>query len=445
MQEAPLAKGLPIIGNMLDLIFNPLQGLTRLCRENGPVFRFRAFTEEFLVMAGTDVNRFLSEEGKDCVYSAEFWKDLVAYWHNPDALIALDGKAHIEERRQWKHYVSREVAHNEQQGIVASLKDYLQEVPAGEPVSARGFTRTLVSRELSFLFTGEAIKLEPALASAIIDYQRILFNTLLARKYPRWVLRLPWFRRDEKAVNAFAQELIEKTRRESTGEDSFYQWALRRVTEDPKRSEAELIATFLTPFIAGLDTVANTLLFLIREITENPALCQQVQAELDQAYSANGGEIPAPAELRQLPALFGLIQETLRRYPVAFANMRHASRDFDYAGKTIRKGSQIIFFTAQPHFDPQYFSNPLQFDIERFNPPRSEQKTRYAFSPFGRGPHICLGAAMAESLLLSSVACLLHDYRIEAAEPGKKFRYLFDPSLSLPDGFKVKISKRQNG
>ena len=367
MPEAPLSKGLPLLGNMLDLMFNPLQGLLELCRNNGPIFRFRALTEEFVVMAGTDVNRFLSEEGKDCVYSGEFWKDLVAYWHNPNALIALDGQPHIDERRQWKHYVSREVAHNEQQGLIKAIEDYTHTLANDQPISARRFSRTLVTRELSFLFTGKVIKLSPKLGDAIIDYQRVLFNTLLARKYPRFILHLPWFRNNEKQVNAFARQLIEQTRNNKTESDTFYHWALRRVTEDKERNEAELIATFLTPFIAGLDTVANTLLFLIREITENPALYQR----LDDEFRHNDGLISSPDTLRKVPALFGIIQETLRRYPVAFANMRHARCDFEYKGCTVKKGSQILFFTAQPHFDERYFSQPERFDIDRFLPPRS--------------------------------------------------------------------------
>ncbi len=77
--QTPVARGLPLIGSLFRLIRNPLEGFLSMNRECGPVFFFRILHKKILVMAGTDVNRFLSEEGKDCIISHEQWKDLTAY------------------------------------------------------------------------------------------------------------------------------------------------------------------------------------------------------------------------------------------------------------------------------------------------------------------------------------------------------------------------------
>jgi cytochrome P450 len=169
---------------------------------------------------------------------------------------------------------------------------------------------------------------------------------------------------------------------------------------------------------------------------------QRVRSEVDTACEANGGQLPPPEHMRSIPALFGVCQETLRRYPVAFATMRHAAKDFDYQGYRIPAGQQIIFFTSGPHFDEKLFREPYKFDIDRFLEPRLEQRARYAFSPYGRGPHICLGAAMAESIFLSTTACLLRHYEFSATKPGKHYRMTFNPGPCLPEKFCMKIQKR---
>lgn len=441
-RDIPVARGLPILGSLFRIAFNPLEGFLSMARECGPVFFFKVFHKKMLVMAGTDVNRFLSEEGKDCIISHEQWKDLTAYWECPHVLIALDGQPHIEERRQWKRYISRDVANSEQDQMFTVIRDFTDLYTAGDkPVSVNRFSRALITRELSFLFTGEIFQLPPDLTESVGEYLKTLLNVKASKSLPGFVLKLPPFRKHEKLVKAFGADLLRRARLH-LDEDSLFSMVIKRVDADPARRETELLPILLLPFIAGLDTLASSMTFLFYELLNNPALTARVRADVDAACAANGGQLPAPEQMRHIPALFGVCQETLRRYPVAFATMRHAAKDFEYQGHHVTAGQQIIFFTGSPHFDPQLFPDPYKFDIDRFLEPRMEQRTRYAFSPYGRGPHICLGAAMAESIFLSTVACLLRYYEFSATEPGKQYRMTFSPGPCLPDKFRMTIRKR---
>jgi cytochrome P450 len=308
-------------------------------------------------------------------------------------------------------------------------------------VSVNPFCRSLITRELSYLFTGEIFQLPPDLADSIGEYLKMLLVVKLNKSLPAFVLRLPFFRRHEKRVQAFGAELLRRARTK-LDEDSLFSMAIKRVDADPSLSEAELLPILLTPFIAGLDTLASSLTFLLQELLNNPALLTRVRDEIDAACAANNGQLPLPENMRTIPALFAACQETLRRYPVAFGTLRHAATDFEYQGKKVAKGQQIMFFTGAPHFDARYFPNPDQFDIDRFLEPRMEQRTRYAFSPYGRGPHICLGAALAESIFLSTTACLLRHYEFSAVEPNKRYPMIFNPGPCLPNRFRMRISRR---
>jgi cytochrome P450 len=437
----PTAKGLPLIGSLLQLMRNPLTALMVMTQENDSMFFVKILHKKLLVMGGVDVNRFLSEEGKDCIISEEQWKDLRAYWQCPHMLIAMDGQPHIDERRQWKRYISREVAHGEQDKLFDVIRQFMDEHSQENSVSVNPFCRSLITRELSYLFTGEIFQLPPDLADSIGEYLKMLLVVKLNKSLPAFVLRLPFFRRHEKRVQAFGAELLRRARTK-LDEDSLFSMAIKRVDADPSLSEAELLPILLTPFIAGLDTLASSLTFLLQELLNNPALLTRVRDEIDAACAANNGQLPLPENMRTIPALFAACQETLRRYPVAFGTLRHAATDFEYQGKKVAKGQQIMFFTGAPHFDARYFPNPDQFDIDRFLEPRMEQRTRYAFSPYGRGPHICLGAALAESIFLSTTACLLRDYEFTATENGKRYPMIFNPGPSLPNRFRMQIRRR---
>lgn len=135
----PVAKGLPLIGSLLQLVRNPLTAFMVMTKENGSMFFVKILHKKLLVMGGVDVNRFLSEEGKDCIISEEQWKDLRDYWQSPSILIAMDGQPHIDERRQWKRYISREVAHSEQSKLFDVIRQFVDAHIQEEAVSVNPF------------------------------------------------------------------------------------------------------------------------------------------------------------------------------------------------------------------------------------------------------------------------------------------------------------------
>jgi cytochrome P450 len=437
----PSADGLPVIGPLIPLLRNPLAFFRSMAVKKGPVFRIKIFTENMIVLSGTDTNRFMSEEGREVVTSGEIWRDLQDFWQCPHLIISMDGQPHMDERRNFKHYMSRDIANSEQAGVTGVIRACVNDFANGQAVSVRKLMQRLLSHELSYLFTGAAMKLPDELSHSIQVYQTTTLNTLMAKRYPRFVLKMPPFSNHEKRVHAFVRTLIARAK-ELEEEDSFFTFLLRRAGGDPERAFRESMPLFLLPFIAGLDTLASTLLFFLHEMVNNEPVLTRVVREVDEACERNGGEIPSPQELRKIPALFGVCSETMRRYPVAFGNQRTAAKDFVYKGYPIKAGEKLLFYTAQPHFDEKIFRDPDRFDIDRFLEPRLEQKVRYAFSPYGRGPHICLGAAMADSLFMTTVACLLRHFTFNAAKPGKRYKMLFHPGPTLPDGFSVTIRRR---
>ncbi|MGE0383206.1 MAG: cytochrome P450 [Gammaproteobacteria bacterium] len=118
-------------------------------------------------------------------------------------------------------------------------------------------------------------------------------------------------------------------------------------------------------FLAGLDTVPNTLSFIFHHLTRYPRL----QAELHEH----------PDRIPQYTLEF------LRLYSVA-ALARTVREDVEFRGVRLQAGDRVLLPTMMANHDASEFPNPLEIDIQRENK---------AFITFGAGPHRCIGSHLA--------------------------------------------------
>ena len=95
-------------------------------------------------------------------------------------------------------------------------------------------------------------------------------------------------------------------------------------------------------------------------------------------------------------------------------------------------------FTTADHVNPEYFPNPVVFDIERYRDPRNEHK-QAAYAPFGKGPHNCLGASLAEIMLPLNLGLLLSRLDIKQACNLDKITLKFNPAPVLSENFRVEV------
>jgi cytochrome P450 len=109
------------------------------------------------------------------------------------------------------------------------------------------------------------------------------------------------------------------------------------------------------------------------------------------------------ARLRDDPALIAAAVEEILRYDGSI-QMRGVSarEDFELASTEIRAGQVIWLAIGATGRDPRMFREPNRFDIGR-SPNRHLQ--------FGRGPHFCIGAALARAEIELALAGLLARFR----------------------------------
>ncbi|HET8526198.1 MAG TPA: cytochrome P450 [Actinomycetota bacterium] len=224
----------------------------------------------------------------------------------------------------------------------------------------------------------------------------------------RLLVRLPSptmrrYRRVESDLNRVIAEMIAERRAAGASGGDLLSLLLRTredgtgMTDDQVRDEA------LTLFLAGHETTAIALTWTWWLLSRNPEAEARLHAELDEVLP---DRVPSVGDLPMLPYTQGVISESIRLRPPAWAIGRTAVAGHQANGYAIDRGSIVVVSPWLLHHDPRWWPDPDSFRPERWladDPGRP----RYAFIPFGGGPRVCIGepfARLEAAMLLAAIA-----------------------------------------
>ncbi|KAL6181956.1 hypothetical protein ACLB2K_048603 [Fragaria x ananassa] len=171
-----------------------------------------------------------------------------------------------------------------------------------------------------------------------------------------------------------------------------------------------LKALLMDMVVGGTDTSSNTIEFAMSEVLNKPQVLQKVQQELEAVVGKSS--IVEESHIHKLPYLYAVMKETLRLHPVLPLLVPHCpSETCTVGGYTIPKGSRIFVNVWAIHRDPSSWENPLEFDPTRFLDSKWDYSgSDFRYFPFGSGRRICAGIAMAERMVMYSLATLWHSF-----------------------------------
>ena len=440
MPPPPLVSGLPILGNTLDMMNDIIGFCVTQYKTVGPIFRLKALNQEMVVLAGPEANTFITQEGADKFRSYESWAPLGMELGTDTYVQSVDGEMHTQLRKIMKRGYSGGMMLSNLPLMVDIAQIAINRLPIGTELSALQLFRSIVTEQLGQMLANRPVGDD---LNAIADYIGTALKVRVTKTTPAFMLRLPKYQRARQRMIDLGNEIITDHQTTTRSQPDLIDDILAAREKFPGLfdTNAQMVQAALGPFIAGLDTVSNECAFLLYALSNHPDILRQCVEEADVLF-ANG--VPRPEQLRSLDVIHHAMMETLRMYSIAPGITRNAAKSFTFAGHQVEEGQSLFLATTVAHFLPELFKNPEQFDITRYTAPRNEHKQRGAFSPFGIGTHICLGAGAAEFQMMLAVTTVLHLLRLEPLHNGKKLKITNDPTPTLGNRFRVRIAERRH-
>jgi cytochrome P450 len=439
--QTPVVRGLPVLGSALRMAKDPAQFFVDCYRQFGPVYRVKVLNRENAVIAGPEAAEFLgTKEGRECLRSKEFWQGLVDEYGATRTLTGEDGPAHKELRDIMRRGYSREAIAGRLDELVAITDRNLdRHWRPGSTVGVVQAMQYLVTDQLGELLTGAS---HPEYVRDIRLSTLYMLNVLITKQRPRIMLRDPRYKRAKARVAELGQKMIDDHGRPGGRPAILVDDIMRAHRENPAAMPADDLVLSLTgPYVAGLDTVANTIAAFVYAVLKHPEVHARVRAEADALFAR--GTI-TEKDLRGIPAIRGALMETMRLYPIAVAQMRTATRDFTFAGHRIAAGETIYIGTSVPHFLAEFYPDPMRFDIDRYEKPRAEHLQPGAYSPYGRGQHVCLGKTLADVQMIVTMARLFHRLDLSLDPPGYTLVRKSAPTPGPALSFKIRVNSRRH-
>jgi cytochrome P450 len=161
-------------------------------------------------------------------------------------------------------------------------------------------------------------------------------------------------------------------------------------------------------FAAGTGTAADALTWLWLVLDAHPQVAEQLYDEVDRVLDGNP---PNYGHLQELRYTKMVIQEVLRLYSSGWIIPRMAAEADEIGGVRIPRHSTVLVSPYLTHRMERWWDDPGTFKPDRFLPERMEGKPRFAYIPFGGGPHLCLGNHFFQVEAQLIVATILSRFR----------------------------------
>lgn len=206
---------------------------------------------------------------------------------------------------------------------------------------------------------------------------------------------------------------------------------------EPSMSDQQIHDEVLTFFIAGSNTISNTLAWAFHEIATHPEVERQLHEEVDRVLAGRAAEYDDVARLEYTRRV---LTETLRLRTQGFFQTRTTTADTELGGYRIPGGEAILYsFYALMH-NPGIFPDPERFDPDRWLPERLTATQRNSFMPFGAGVHGCIGETFSWTELIVVLATIAARWRL-ASVPGHQPRP--KPAVTMPvDALPMTVHRR---
>src|SRR3990167_6033866 len=437
-EDLPGPRGLPVVGNLLQIKPARLHlQLEQWCRDYGPVFKLQLGPRQAVVFGDHALVQGMLRDRPDGFRRTARLQEIAHEMGLPTGVFSATGDDWRRQRRMVMHgFDPRHVRR-----YFPSLQVVAQRL-------ARRWQRAAQTSQ----HAGQAIDLQADLMRYTVDTIAGLafgaeVNTLesdhdviqqhLDKIFPaisrRVLAPLPLWRWVKSAAD---RELERSLVEVNTAVNGFIAQARARLQAEPDRraqphnlleamitaadepdsgiTDRQVAGNVLTMLLAGEDTTANTIAWMIHLLWRHPLALARATEEVRRVCGAE--TVPTLAMIEQLDFVEACAHETMRLKPVAPLMPQQALRDTTVGDVQISEGMIVFGLMRVDAVSDAHVPHAARFDPERWlgagGPSQAASSAKRIAMPFGAGPRICPGRYLALLEMKMAMATLLQHFDI---------------------------------
>jgi cytochrome P450 len=412
----PKSKGHWLIGDMRALVANPLNYIIAQRPKFGDMFQADTLMHKVVFAAHPDVAKHLLLDNHKNYYKSFDYEILKLVLG--EGLIGSDGEFWRKQRR-----LAQPAFHKKRiEGMFAAMLEESEKMVARWE-SYKGSGKSL---ELNTEMTAVTVNIvAKTLFGTHVDTSMeaigksiALLNGYISARINNPLMPPPWvptarnlqFKRDRKTLDDIIYKIIADRRQHPSEHDDLLAMLMSATDDEGGEgmTDLQLRDEILTLFLAGHETSATSLTWMLILLSQNPEAMARAKKEATDVLGQGRMQME---DLGKLPYLRRVIDEGLRLYPPAWIVGRKALEDDVIHGFAVPKGYNVIVSTYLIHRHPDFWENPDKFDPDRFLPERvNPEQHKYAYFPFGGGPRMCIGNSFALMEMTILLALILQKF-----------------------------------
>ena len=437
LDALPGPRGVPILGNALQIESSRFHlQLEAWCVEFGPLFKLQMGKRKILVLGDHQRVAAILRDRPDGLRRTSRLEEISHEMNLPPGVFGATGETWQRQRRmvmagfdpthvkryfpalqtvakrlvgRWQKAASANALIELQPDLMRYTVDTIAGLAFGAEVNTLESDGDVIQQHLDKIF--------PALFTRILAPVPVwrFIRTKTTRELERSIVAV------NLAVTGFVAQARERMRIDPSLRETPHNLleAMIAAADLPNSGidDPQVAGNVLTMLLAGEDTTANTIAWMIHLLWRNPEALARAASEVREVV--RDANHPTFEEMAKLEFIEACAHETMRLKPVAPILPLETLREVTIADVRVPTGTIVISVMRRDSVSDTHLPHAATFDPARWlsanadaSAPNANSAKRVSM-PFGAGPRICPGRYLALLEMKMAMAVLLGNFDIE--------------------------------